>query len=965
MLSKELENLVMQEREIIPFLKKLTVAERRELGPFLKRMYKKIAEFKSFEERISDKKIALLEMACFVCLSKTDVKKTVYDISNLAINDTYLENIIPWYIPKWYSEVINEDPPWSLTYLKAMRLYSAGLLQPSDSLIRELLPKAMIDAVWVKANKRVLYYRPEQLLKYPITLQKHIWLLFEEETIVHNVYEFNGIENYSDGNAIWIDTICKLVDDGELDRKKVLIKTINTATKGFNKNLSGWFYNLLIRLSPTEAEIVEFQSELFSALYSPHSKVVNTVLKYIKTIVNHKQFQLDAFLDSCSILLNTETKSVVNATLIILDKVAKIHANSTDLVSIKSAEALLFFDEKIQLRAAKIIQKYGTANNQSLLDVLQLYSGNLFHSSKTVLSEYSIVPETLEEVFFEGNSRRLSEDNELPQYSSLDDLIFFVSQSMNNNESYHIDLLLHYAPKLSLLLDETNVRKLEPVFKRSFEFITSQVSNAQVGYLEFGAASFLNDFANILLKKYPVAFENLNRIKNKKIKELQKERFYASYYKNSLQEIENQSVPDYIYVIYRALFIRSKYFITEQLDLSLLSTPTHFPCWLDPTVLIERLLAYEQLGQEIDLFDFQIAIGRLPSGEKSAQLNNHIDRIVNSEIQQVLRYHYGYLPIQEAEVSKPELWIQSVLSRNIDSELEYFQDGLANSLQTELGAYEWNCNQRDEWYQDYDHKLQKLVKKKRRVKELRLEGFPNSHQEKPSEVLKIKRCFSGKEKKEVEGMYRYLKFKKHEYYTVIQPNDELRFLYLSPNNPNVLLGHMIHTNLKYSTFYEESGKKNMINFLKGLHEIWYRKDVGEITYLFLATGFLCSEKVARDLAAEIWINANSEHRFNNQLIGEAIGKLEREEYAPLKRFTDLITASLFNVSKQHNECLYDVLSAVICTMAKEPIRGTKKLLEIFMELQRSFPNREFSVPLRDKLVSWKENKSLNKIIELL
>ena len=179
----------------------------------------------------------------------------------------------------------------------------------------------------------------------------------------------------------------------------------------------------------------------------------------------------------------------------------------------------------------------------------------------------------------------------------------------------------------------------------------------------------------------------------------------------------------------------------------------------------------------------------------------------------------------------------------------------------------------------------------------------------------------------------------------------------------MFLSQVIHTNLKESTFFDESSKKNMINLLQGLYEIWYRTDVGESTYLFLATGLLCSDKVARELAAEIWIKTNTEGNMDNILLGQTLGKLQEQEYAPLKRFTDLLTANLFNVSKKHNAALYQLLDHMIAQMNDTPIRGVKKLLVLFLELQLSFPQMEMSQACREKLMVWKEIKSLKSMLK--
>jgi len=979
MLEKEIEKIILKEKDVIPFLKKLTPKDKRELVPFLKKLRDKVFEMYDVKKmtkwglsvttqhKYSEKRRALIDKACYVCFNKTDIKKALFNVNNLSVSDDYLENIIPWYTPKWYSELINKDIPWGLTYSKTMKLYKDGLLDPSHELILNKLPLAIVKDEW-KNGKRTNYYNPEILVEHKETIHEHIWFLFEEESGINNFYNFLHLENHTGENDVWIDTIINLIQEQRLDRKKVLIATIYTSTKGFNKNLSGWFFDLLIKLNPSQEEVLSLQDEFFAALNSPHSKVINTVLKYFKIVANQKKFKYKIFVENASTLLNSETKSVVNSTLMILDKIVKTYRTSNVSVCKKAAEALINIDEKIQLRAAKIIEKYGESGNEQLSDEILMYTDNLFHSSKEILKEYLTSSEEIEENNDEVEEiKTLSEENKIPTYETLDDLIFFVSQAIDNNEVYHIDILLSCMPKLYVLLDKDNVAKLEPIFKRSFDLSMSFDGNSQIGGLELEAAHFINDLAEILMKKYPTELSSFRKTKDQKIKKLKELSYFGSHLKENLKEMENRTIQDRIYQVHRLLFLKSKSLIENGLTLDLISTPTHAPCWIAPEVLIDRIVSYEKRNEKVNLYDFQIAIGRLPIDEHSPELATHIEMVEDEDLKKVLKYHFDLFEIQSEAISRPELWIQSVLSKNKEGDIAYFQEQLKNPLQKEKGAFSWECKQRDQFYMEYDHKLKKQVEQKLIRKELKFEDFDLYKTQPDSFISSLKSVFNKKKKKvRIRSIYEFMHFKKQQYYTSIQPNDDVKFLFLSPNNPSMYLSHVIHNVLQESTFSDETRKKNMVNLLKGLYEIWNRKDFKESTYLFLATGLLCSDKVARTLAAEIWIKANSEKKINNTLLGEIVGKLEFGEYAPLKRFTDLLTTNLFNISKNHNAHLLSLLDHMIGHMYSDPIRGIKKLLEILLEilleLKFSFPQTQISELAKLKLSKWKDTKSLYSVI---
>ena len=980
MLTKQIEAIVEKEQDIIPLLKTLTPTQKRELVPFLKKLKEKIFERYEIKEKTkwgisysskpvhSEAKRDLVDKACYVCFNKTDAKKIFFNVSQLSIKDDYLENIIPWYTPKWFGDLINDDMPWALTYEKIMDLHKRDLLEPSQELIIARLPNAIVESAW-KNNVNKSIYKPEVLLAHKETLDQHIWLLFEEVSGINNYYQYLNIENYSGGNDIWIDTIVNFTESKKLDRKKILIATLYTSTKGFNKTLSGWFFDLLLKLNPSSDEVLSLQDEFFAALNSPHSKVVNTVLKYFKTVASHKKFKHKVFIENASILLNSETKSVVTSTLMILDKIAKANQSSHISVCKKAAEGLINVDEKIQVRAAKIIEKYGDKKDEELVTEISLYTDGLLHNSKAILKDYLLEDNQLED-YVEATekieiSNVLAEDNKITTYKTIDELIFFVSQAIDNNEVYHIDLLLSYLPKLNLLLNETNVAKLEPIFKRSLDLALSYDWNSRIGNLEHEAAYYINDIAEILMKRFPVALASFKKTKRAKIQKLKADRFYSSHHKENLKAIEQQSIPDYIYQIHRRLFLKSKSFIQKNIALDLLSTPTHSPCWIDPIILIDRINTHEEHNEPISLYDFQIAISRLPFNTTTNNIENHIDSISDNDIKQVLKYHFNFAKLEDNKLTQPELWLQSVLIKNDKHELEYFQNKLSTNLKKELGTYTWDCKLRDHFYMQYDWSLKKEVKKKMTKKELKLYDFDTNKKEPESLLDNLKGIFKfSKNTVKIKSMYNFMYFKNQKYYTTIQPHDDIKFLYLSPNNPSMFLSQVVHYNLKESTFFDETSKKNMINLLKGLYNIWSRSDYTESTYLFLATGLLCSDKVARELAAEVWIKANYEETINNSLLGGIIGKLEAGEYAPLKRFTDLLTSNLFNISKKHNKSLFKLLSSAVKEMNDTPIRGSKKLLEILLELKHT---SKYTIDnfTKEKLTKWQSVKSIQPIIKKL
>jgi len=136
----------------------------------------------------------------------------------------------------------------------------------------------------------------------------------------------------------------------------------------------------------------------------------------------------------------------------------------------------------------------------------------------------------------------------------------------------------------------------------------------------------------------------------------------------------------------------------------------------------------------------------------------------------------------------------------------------------------------------------------------------------------------------------------------------------------------------------------------------------EVINLFIALSMLYENQTIRNSIGEYYYHNSMINNINHYLLGKTLGKLEHNEYAPLKRFTDLVVSDMLNLSSLHNQVLHTLLSAMIAHMSDEPIKGVKKLLEIYLEVL-SLTNLEIPQETRTKLDVWGEVKSLRSIVK--
>jgi hypothetical protein len=190
-----------------------------------------------------------------------------------------------------------------------------------------------------------------------------------------------------------------------------------------------------------------------------------------------------------------------------------------------------------------------------------------------------------------------------------------------------------------------------------------------------------------------------------------------------------------------------------------------------------------------------------------------------------------------------------------------------------------------------------------------------------------------------------------------------KFLLFIPNASDLFLKHFF-SSLSTSDFYEAHDQRRIITCFEFLFEIW-RKDDRLSNYLLVAATILCNYKLARTIVAELWIRNIEYDLMNIPLFGEMIGKLLHDKYAPLKRLTDLMLSHMNKVSRLHDQALIQLIESMIPHLNNSPIKNTKKLLEIYLELIVNYPDCSNSNLLSSQFQNWKNTKSLSKIIKTI
>jgi hypothetical protein len=493
--------------------------------------------------------------------------------------------------------------------------------------------------------------------------------------------------------------------------------------------------------------------------------------------------------------------------------------------------------------------------------------------------------------------------------STLDDLVFLASQAFDNNEPWHIDVLATALVQFAPRLKAEDIQLLEPAFQRAVVTVTSYIRTG-TGILDHLLATFFVDFGDWIIRKYPSGASSLRPLYEKFERETKGRS--GGYLAISRKGLHTEGwFPKgriSIYDPYRYLLLDVLERIRSERDLPLLSTPVHMPCWIPSAVLISRLQQHHEAGQEPGHMDLQIAVMRCCWQDDPDALE---------KVRNLLKKDSRELMDLLLAVSAKYKWEYG------NEEFETFELDRIKGRFFELVA------------------ARKALMVKRASVQPKTSWFGFKKSEPPLLV------------------YTLLKFSRKG--VDVLHNDIKRILSLVAGNPEPVVADVVSSCLKLAhEGISEDEKRAVIATGQFLYDAWDGR--GEMTHFFLGICMLNGNKTIVNLAGEMWLKLAAVGKIDNRLLGKVITYVVVSDFAPLKRFTDLVSQTLLRVSADHDRQLHILLGQTLVDMPDEPVMNLKKLLELYHELNAGCSP---SVGVTGRLRAWEKNGGLKKIIGLI
>lgn len=965
-IKKEFSTILEREdtTAIIPFLKSLSPSEKKAFTPFLKKQIKYYDEYiengkNTWQNRGTQAQKQILERAALVCFDLKTFKSNVF-----GFDMELVEEITAFFKPKWLTQYFNDFVgvdflPTNLKYHWLLKKQEEGLIQPTE----ELLANTLANAILTSTLDWKYRFTPEKIEKYPITLKEHFWYFFQYETNVYAITRWTHFKDDTDREtANWLTVILDLVKAGKLPRKRLLKESLTATNRNFNRNLIIWYIDIFSALNPTETELLALQPELFQVFNGIQSKPINVVLKLCKKLVKSPVFDGATFLENAPILLASETKSIVNSTLMVLDTLAKKQPTLVDEICVAVCDTFMHQTANLQTRAAKILAKYGKSDQEGLKMVIATFQPNLLSEAKDLLTPF--LDTIKEESTFLDNEQYplaiepiLTQQNQIQIPENFDDLVFLANQALIGNNAWDLELLPAALLKFHAHLTAENCEKLTPALQRAYKYIFRGASNNRIGNFELMTAHFLAEYAQVLRKRFP----NFDALDSTLKSYLKIETGYQLDWKNYLPKgvslLRWKTYGDAkIYKPYQRVLLHALKQLKTSPTLPLLSTPTHSPYWIDPIVFIERLSLYQQANQIPNPADWQIAIARVAfeNIEEAIQL---APSILKGEFLDLTLFLLTDTVPKIDDLNFVQAWKVAALtksSKDPNGGAYFFPKAIQQAL---LGEVNYEFTGKTSMSKEWNYTKKKYENKPYTHKQLNI-GEETGLLPKFWKGMKamIRDNFAKKE------FFLFHFFQINDFWSPTK-NDYTRFVGLSPNMPTPIIKLITKTCLKHPEFWGETDKKAVRALTQILLENWRGGE--EMTHLFLAAALTCSDKTTRLIAAELWLKGVGENSLNVQRMGQILGKMEQVEFFPLKRLLDNLQDVMFNVSDYHNRALTIMLSELISQMPAKPIRGTKALLEIYFELIGLTEQPITDSALIAQFDQWQSISSLKKVVSKL
>ena len=633
----------------------------------------------------------------------------------------------PDWVERWVSlQLADEFNPAWVTVRKLIR---AGLCPtPTDD---NYIIK-MVYGYWIENCSNKTWQLIDSLRADPGLLEHEIWRLFEVEPPGKGVL-LQG-HDLSDGSlGSWSKSLKELSASGEVDRGRLLTESVEALRRGRRAAGAGWYFKFHEFLEPTLDERVERQSIYLDLISNSVPAVVAFALDALSLLAKQKRLDADGFLRAVPRVFEVVPKGPPVAAIKMLGQLVRQQPDLAPVAAAAACHAFGHESPEVQKAAVTWLESLKPGPNDAMARELD----NRIESVAVSLRER--VEQLRQRVqpggSMSGPARRMPPASEPTLAASATTMIpapvpssSEVSNELASEETAlraeiaaltdarraasgidaGLRVLDHGGELVAVRINPLAMIRLLPEHEltpiASLDELIEELSSAIEGQCDADQFERLLDGLSRLCDQRPADFTSRTAPLLKRTLKLSDRvsgplAYLIETWCQSASPVSLPDGPRADLTILGFMADRTRELVRRVQQgraMPLLSAPTHRGGWLSPPAFVERLVAWQQTGTELETFDLVQALIRLAPDRRDEALMT-AGRLVG-HIRQVVWFALGAGAEATPDEARkhPALWIAAGRGRDPSMSLADLLPKIDGPDTLVPAVYDWRAVYRPE-----------------------------------------------------------------------------------------------------------------------------------------------------------------------------------------------------------------------------------------------------------------------------
>lgn len=606
---------------------------------------------KNYSQKYADKYFRMVSIKTFMTIccvrSKKDIHLTVPDRSgNESAVHTYLcrpeFGIAPLvayfelYPPDYLSQIVEQNSKqreWNNDFQLLWKLYENGYVTFNEEIfVRSLFIIPMFNRNTMEDVKF--------LAEHPEAIHSVLLQFYKYEIPVLDISKWQAKKEFccKKCTEYWDEVFAELLTKGVLKDRTIIRDLLSTLTYNWKKRHLEWHIRLLKLFNATREEYLANQDYLLNALSTHNNSVCNFVIYTVETFYKEEAFDVETFLQNLHNLFVKENSNKAIRTA--LDITAYIMENNPTLRKYANtiSNALIQPSDQIQEKAALLLKKL--LNKDDLKKTIELFASSLKQKARDIL--------TVEQEKIEESLISTLKNAPVPYPATWEDFLFHIGKTISSLNAIDIDIMYNGFIEFQDQLQDNYFTQLKPYIKKVAK------SNANEELLVY-ISEFFESY---------ITFDKKYKISNPE---------FIKFGINPSPFMRN-----------RNKWILDK--IKRSSWLPLLSTPTHYPFYIHPDILVTRLSQYEKAGEPVEMEDLIIACNRILKIQITAEVKKQAEKL-NGYYASAIQYLLGISGQITFDKETLPLWTQISRTKDANGTFKEFEKSEAKSFPTVVNPF--------------------------------------------------------------------------------------------------------------------------------------------------------------------------------------------------------------------------------------------------------------------------------------